>query len=270
MASVVAGRNATDIGAMRRRSFLVGWSLRLASAAFLLGMWASLANLLNARVLPGPLKVLDAITAELADGTLLFHIGMTLMRVSGAFALAMLLGTAIGYAMGRNRILDRALDLWLVVLLNLPALVVIIMAYIWFGMTEAAAIGAAALNKLPNTIVTIREGARALDPQLDEMATSFRFSALKRMKDVVVPQLVPYIAAAARSGLSLVWKIVLMVELLGRSNGVGFQLHFYFQLFQVDYILAYSLSFVAVMLLIELLVTQPLERRANHWRGNNG
>ena len=70
-------------------------------------------------------------------------------------------GAAIGYAMGRHRTLNRLLDPWLVVLLNLPALVVIVLAYIWAGLTEVAAIGAVALNKLPNAVVTLREGARA-------------------------------------------------------------------------------------------------------------
>ena len=59
--------------------------------------------------------------------------------------------------------------------LNLPALV-IILAYVWFGLNEAAAIGAVALNKIPNVVVTVREGARALDPGLDEMARAYRLS----------------------------------------------------------------------------------------------
>ena len=66
--------------------------------------------------------------------------------------------------MGQSPALNRVLDPWLIVLLNLPALVVIILAYVWFGLNEAAAIGAVALNKIPNTIVTLREGARSLDP----------------------------------------------------------------------------------------------------------
>ena len=130
----------------------------------------------------------------------------------------MSLGAAIGYVMGRRRLVDRLLDPWLVVLLNLPALVVIVLAYVWAGLTEAAAIGAVALNKLPNAIVVMREGARALDPQLEEMAQVFRFSRAARLRHLVLPQLAPYFAAATRSGLSLVWKIVLVVELLGRSE----------------------------------------------------
>jgi len=81
-----------------------------------------------------------------------------------------------------------------------------------------------------------------------------------------MPQVAPYFAAAARSGLSLVWKIVLVVELLGRPNGVGFEMGIAFQLFDVTRIIAYALVFVAVMLTIETVVVQPLERRASRWR----
>ena len=82
----------------------------------------------------------------------------------------------------------------------------------------------------------------------------------------MLPQLQPYLAAAARSGLALIWKIVLVVELLGRSNGVGFQLGVYFQLFDVAGILAYALSFIAIVQLIEWGILQPLERRVGRWR----
>jgi NitT/TauT family transport system permease protein len=59
---------------------------------------------------------------------------------------------------------------------------------------------------------------------------------------------------------------VLVVELLGRSNGVGFQIHLYFQTFDVRAILAYTLVFVAVMISIEFALVQPLEKRALRWR----
>ena len=57
---------------------------------------------------------------------------------------------------------DRIADPWVIAMLNLPALVIIVLAYIWGGLTETAAISAVALNKLPNATVTMREGARAL------------------------------------------------------------------------------------------------------------
>ncbi|CAJ0878164.1 hypothetical protein AMST5_02944 [freshwater sediment metagenome] len=240
--------------------------IRLASLAALILFWQIGAWVSDPRRLPGPLAVFDAILKEAQSGALFSNLAVTLARVLASFLLAMSLGAAIGYVMGRRRLVDRLLDPWLVVLLNLPALVVIVLAYVWAGLTEAAAIGAVALNKLPNAIVVIREGARALDPQLEEMAQAFRFSRAARLRHLVAPQLAPYFAAATRSGLSLVWKIVLVVELLGRPNGVGFEINMAFQLFDMKLLLAYALPFVALMLGVETLLVQPLERYVARWR----
>jgi NitT/TauT family transport system permease protein len=76
----------------------------------------------------------------------------------------------------------------------------------------------------------------------------------------------PYLAGAARAGLSVTWKIVLIVELIGRPNGVGFELNLFFQTFEVAGIIAYGLVFSLVMLAVETLLLQRLERRANAWR----
>jgi NitT/TauT family transport system permease protein len=240
--------------------------LKLASLALILAAWLAGSYLLGPRLLPGPETVGAAIVEQTRTGALPFNLAVTLARVAAAFVIAMSLGAALGYVMGRSGTVDRLGDPMLVLLLNMPALVVIILAYIWFGLTEAAAIGAVAVNKLPNTAVTVREGARALDPGLFEVARAYRFGRFKTLRHVVIPQLAPYLAASARSGLSLVWKIVLVVELLGRPNGVGFELGTYFQLFDVRMILAYALAFVAVMLAVETLLVQPVERRANRWR----
>jgi NitT/TauT family transport system permease protein len=240
--------------------------LRLLSLALFIGLWIIGSHLAGGLMLPGPAAVLGSIFAEARSGTLFVALGATLIRVVLAFGLAMVAGTALGLLMGRAPWADAVGDPWLVVVLNLPALVIIVLAYVWGGLTETAAIAAVAINKLPNTIVTVREGARALDPTLDEMARVFAMSRHVVFRDVILPQLNPYLAAAARSGLSLVWKIVLVAELLGRPNGVGFEIGIAFQLFDVARILAYALVFVAVMLLIETALVQPLERRASRWR----
>lgn len=240
--------------------------MRLASFLLLLLVWEVASRLASSRALPDPFAVLSIVVAEARSGALPFHLGATLARVAAAFGLAMALGTAVGLIMGRRKTVDRLLDPWIIVLLNLPALVVIVLAYIWVGLTEVTAIGAVALNKLPNTVVTIREGARALDASLDEMAQVFAIPLRTRLRHIVLPQLAPYLAAATRSGLSLVWKIVLVVELLGRSNGNGFEIGIAFQLFDVTRLLAYALPFVGVMLAIETFVVQPIERRVARWR----
>ena len=239
---------------------------RILSLAALLAIWAVAAALAQSRLLPGPLTIGMTILADLRSGELPFQMSCTLARVTGSFAIAMLLGSIAGYAMGRSRAVDRYADSWLVVLINMPALVTIIFAYIWIGLNETAAILAVAANKLPNVIVVMREGARALDPELDEMAKAFKFSWITRIRHVVIPQLAPYLAASSRSGLSIVWKIVLVVELIGRPNGVGFVLGSAFSLFDMAKILSYAISFIALMLVIESLLVQPLERRAIRWR----
>jgi NitT/TauT family transport system permease protein len=232
-------------------------ALRLISLLLLIAAWSVGSHFAGARLLPEPQAVALAILAEARSGALAFNLAVTLARVAASFLIAMALGTVAGLLMGRHRSLDRLGDPWLVVLLNLPALVIIVLAYIWAGLTETAAIAAVALNKLPVATVTVREGARSLDAGLDDMAQVFRMGPWVRLRHVVLPQLAPYLAAAARSGLSLVWKIVLIVELLGRPNGVGFEIGIAFQLFDVTRILAYALAFVAVMLVIETFLVQP-------------
>jgi NitT/TauT family transport system permease protein len=239
---------------------------RLISLALLIAAWYAGSRIAGARLLPDPQAVLLAMVDEARSGALALNLGATLARVAAAFVIAMALGSVIGLLMGRSRVADRLGDPWLIVLLNLPALVIIVLAYVWAGLTETAAIAAVALNKLPIATVTVREGARSLDRALDDMAQVFRMPALTRMRHVVLPQLAPYLAAAARSGLSLVWKIVLIVELLGRPNGVGFEIGVAFQLFDVTRILAYALAFIAVMLAVEAFLVQPLERHVARWR----
>lgn len=186
---------------------------------------------------------------------------MTLLRVIAAFSISMVIGTALGMALGTWPRFNRWADPWVVVFLNLPALVVIVLCYLWIGLNDVAAITAVAINKIAMVSVTVREGMFVLDRGIAEMAQVYRLGRWTRFRHILLPQLAPFLAASVRNGLAVIWKIVLVVEFLGRSNGVGFQIHLYFQLFDVANVLAYSLSFVAVMLAIEYLIVKPFERR---------
>ncbi|MFL5285906.1 MAG: ABC transporter permease subunit [Rhodopila sp.] len=107
-----------------------------------------------------------------------------------------------------------------------------------------------------------------MDPALEAMAAVYRLSRWRRIRRIELPQLMPFVAAAARSGLATTWKIVLVVELLARLNGVRFMLNLYFQNFDVAGILAYGLSFAAIMLVMKTAVLRPWELRANAWRAD--
>jgi NitT/TauT family transport system permease protein len=239
---------------------------RFLSLAVVLVVWTVVAAAAHSPLLPGPLAVAEAMLRDTRSLALPYHLACTLLRVLAAFLIAFSLGIAAGFAMGKSGILDRIGDPWLVILLNLPALVTIILAYIWIGLNETAAIAAVALNKFPNVVVLTREGTRALSAELEDVADVFCLSWPARIRHVVLPQLAPYLAAAFRTGISIIWKIVLVVELIGRPNGVGFVLGSAFSLFDMVTIFTYSIAFIAIMLVIESLIVQPLERNANRWR----
>ena len=239
---------------------------RAISLLLLLAVWEAAARLIQSRLFPGAAAVLDTLFYELVDGELLHHLAATLLRVAIAFAAAMLAGTVIGIAMGLVRSVDTLFDSWIVLFLNLPALVIAVLLYVWLGLTDAAAITAVALSKLPTVVVTLREGTRALDRDLAGMARSFRLGAWRTLRHVILPQLSPYFLVAARSGLALIWKIVLVVELLGRPDGIGYEIQVFFQLFDIRRLIAYALAFVAVVLAIEWCVLLPLERSLLRWR----
>jgi NitT/TauT family transport system permease protein len=228
--------------------------------------WQVLAEVLQNRYLPTPVEVWDVILREAHNGDLWKHTSATLVRVAIAFVFSMFIGTAIGLALGKYKTADKFFDAWLTLFLNLPALVTITLCYIWFGLTDTAAIIAVALNKIPNVAVNMREGARSLSKDLAEMAAMYKFGNWKTLRHVTLPQLAPFFAAAARSGLSLVWKIVLVVEAFGRSNGVGYRLAIAFQEFDVGTILAYALAFILIVQIIEFAVLQPLQARVSAWR----
>ncbi len=240
--------------------------VRILPVLLALCAWQLLALQLQSKTLPPPSAVLSILWQELYGGDLLFHLGMTLVRVAISFGAAMLLGVALGILMGHSNTWDRLLDALLILALNIPALVTIILCYIWFGLSEAAAVIAVTVNKIPMVAISLREGARAVDKKLLQVAQVYGLSRRDTFFKVYLPQLTPYLFGSARNGLSIIWKIVLVVELLGRSNGVGFQIGSFFHFFDITGILAYTLAFSLVIFGVEALLLRPLETHLNRWR----
>lgn len=138
--------------------------------------WAVLALVkADPQILPGPVEVLRLNTPEAASGELWHHMAATLRRVALAFVIAMVAGAALGLLLGRMPNLARWVDPWVTVFLNLPALVVIVLCYLWTGLNETAAIAAVSLNKTAMVVVAVSEDVRAFDPAVDDMARVYRF-----------------------------------------------------------------------------------------------
>ena len=240
--------------------------LRIASISIFFLIWELSSRFLEVDLLPGPQSVFQKIIEELESNELLFHTFITLKRVFISFIIAMFIGSFFGIFMGRKEKLNIFLDDWLVLGLNVPALVIIILSYVWFGLNEVAAILAVSLNKIPMVAVIMREGARSLEKDYIDVGKFYRISQKKFFMKILLPQLYPYILSSARSGLSLIWKVVLVVELLGRSDGVGFKLYGFFQFFDIAGILAYTLVFVLLIIFVEFLIVRPFEKRISIWK----
>jgi NitT/TauT family transport system permease protein len=236
------------------------------STLLLLLAWQVLAMVFPGRLFPTPVEVAIQLWKLTFFGKLVPDMGKTLTRAAISFTVAMAIGITVGILFGRVRAADRLFSSWVIVGLNLPAVVIAIVLYIWLGLTETALILAVIINKVPLVITTIREGVRSFNHDYDEVGQAFRMPLVRRLRLIFVPQLMPYVLAAARTGLALIWKIVLVFEVIGSDGGVGFRINTMFQFFDITGILAYTTAFILVVLVFEYWIMRPLEHSVLRWR----
>ena len=243
-------------------------SLFFRSTSFLaiIVIWIILSYFIEHRLFPSPKNIIIDIWYHLFEGELVSDTLATFRRALISFCIAMLLGSIIGYSLARFKVLDYFFDSWVIIGLNIPAIVLVILFYIWLGLTETALIAAVVLNKIPIVIVNIREGTRSMEKSYFQIGKVYQLNNFLIWTKLILPQLYPYLMTSARTGLSLIWKIVLVFELLGRGNGIGFQIQVFFQFFDISSLLAYSIFFMTIILLIENFIMIPIEKKATHWR----
>ena len=262
--AAVAARTARRLKSKRQEGGLTT-ALRFVSYGSLLLLWI-IGSRTMGEVLPGPLEVLGFVGREIENGRLAFHVWITTRRVLIAFAIALTAGVALGALMGRSKRADDLLQGWLIVTLTVPRILLFVVAYLTAGLNDRALIVALVITVLPTIVVTIREGTRALDGGLIEMARAFRRTRVQVWKSVILPQLMPFVVGTARGALALSWKMVVLGELLGRTSGVGYQISFYFQFFNMRGILAYGVTMMVLLAFIDLVLMGWLQRRAFRWR----
>jgi NitT/TauT family transport system permease protein len=266
-----AGATASAAGkARRRRRRLQGRAasigLPVLSLVLLVVAWEIASLVVGSRDVPSPSQTISAFK-DLADrGLILPNLADTMIRVVGGFLLALIVGVAVGTVMGLYRRAEQLMELGVMVALTIPSLCYIIVSLMWLGLTEKAVIVAIGLSTFPVIAVNVWSGVKAIDGRLIEMARTFGVSRRERTMRVVMPQVLPFVMAAARYGFGVVWKVAIFVELIGRSTGVGYQLNYAFQVFDMPAVFAWTLLFTIVMICIELFVFKPIERRLFRWR----
>jgi len=241
-------------------------SIRAASLVVLVIVWQLASIAVSAKYVPGPLPTFAALWDNAQSGALMKHFTVTMARMLLSFAIAMLVGMAIGTVMGLYRRAEQSLDLVVMVGLTIPGLCYIIVSFMWLGLNDRAAVLAIAWTTFPAIAINIWQGVKAIDQRLIDMARVFGASNWRRTARVVVPQVLPYLMAASRFGLGIIWKVTVLVELLGRSDGIGYMLNYSFQMFNMADVFAWTLFFTLVMLVIELAILKPIERRLFLWR----
>jgi NitT/TauT family transport system permease protein len=215
---------------------------------------------------PGPGVLGERMLAIYGNPTSYAVVGQTLARIFMGFAIAMLTGTAAGLSMGRNHTAEIFFDSWIMVLLTFPAVCWAFLSVLWFGFSDIAPVLTITLIVFPFVVMNIWEGSKAVEKDLLEMGRVYKADRRLMLQKVIIPQLMPYIFSSLRIALSLSWKIALVAEAFGVGGGVGQKLIYWFQNTRVDMMLAWGVSFMIVMVLIDILGFRWWARRSFAWR----
>lgn len=211
-----------------------------------------------------------AIAGELADiaisGFAVTEIANTFLRMSLGFLLALAVALPIGILTAVSRFAERFFEPGIILGLTVPGLVWALLCVIWFGVSLASPVIAVALGVLPALVISVNQGVRSLAHELVEMQKVFRLPTGVVLRRIWLPVLYSFIVSGCRVGFSIAWKVIVLVEIFGMSDGVGYQLNAQFSTQNVEGVIAWTLSFWAAMLLVEHGFFQPLERHANRWK----
>jgi len=251
----------TAAGSRRRRylAVMVGW------VAFLLVWWAAAALIGSEARLPSPPRVLEEIRVILS-GDFWTQFWASIVRVFAGFIAAVVIGTPLGFMMGRSRYWGNFLQGPVVVAGSIPGLTYAVMAFVIFGISFWGPVFAVGLISMPYVAINVAEGVRGVDRGLINMSKAYHRSEQQIFKHVVVPSVMPFVFAGVRLSFSLAWKVGTLTEVFGSSQGIGFQIRRNYQLFNMPAVIAWVLLFCAFMLLFERLVLVRLERRLFRWR----
>lgn len=239
---------------------LLGW-------AGFLGVWKLASEyLLNPFILPGPVKVGEAMWDLLVTGEVFQHFQWSLGKTFTGFGFAIAIGMPIGFAMGRTRYFRAFFHDPVMVLGSVPGITYAVLALVIFGISLEGPVLAVALIAMPYIAINVAAGLDGIDRNLITMSRAFGRSRSHVLRHVLVPSVAPFVFAGVRLSFAIAWKVEALTEVFGSSNGIGFMIRRSYQLFSITHVLAWMLFFVVFMLLMERLVLLRIERHLFRWR----
>ncbi len=239
---------------------------RLSLLAVFLLLWWLAALRVPAFILPGPGKTWNALLELISTGTFAEDLGITLYRVVAGFVLAALVGTPLGILLGANRRLGNFCEPVLSVVNTVSAAIWAIFALIWFGISNGTTIFVVFMEAMPLILTNVWQGAQSVNAEYVELARSFQMSRGKVMSKIYLPTVLPYFFSGARLAFGFGWRVSLVAETIGSSNGVGYRLRQAADLVQTDQVFAWTLTMVVLMVVLEYGILKPLENHLFRWK----
>jgi sulfonate transport system permease protein len=219
---------------------------------------------LSSRILPEPVAVVRAFWALALSGELVTHVGVSLGRAIYGFVIGGGLGLLLGLLTGTFRSAETLLDTSLQMVRNIPALALIPLVILWFGIEESAKLFLVAIGVFFPVYLNTFHGIRSVDKGLIEMARSYGLSGWPLYRDVILPGALPSILVGVRFSLGLVWVLLIVAETLSAQAGIGYMTMNAREFLQTDVVLVGILLYALLGKLADIL-SRTMERRWLRW-----
>ncbi|NML30411.1 ABC transporter permease [Paraburkholderia antibiotica] len=181
------------------------------------------ASLLPMHLVPAPSAIAQTLW-DLGAARLARHVGASVMRVCGGFAIGAALALLIGAAMGLSRRVDALLDPAFQALRAIPSLAWVPILLLWMGIDEAPKITLIAIGAFFPVQVSVVAGIRGVDRKLIEFGRLNRLGQRALFTRILLPASMPQIFTGLRTGLSLAWMFMVAAELIAATRGLGYLL----------------------------------------------
>ena len=169
-----------------------------------------------------PLDVLIALERGVSQGALGKHLGVSALRALAGLVIGAGVGLVLGLASGISRKLQLVLDGPLQMLRAVPALALVPLVILWFGLGETAKVFIVAITVLFPVYLNTFHGVRSVDPQLIEMAHVYNLRGFALYREVILPGALPSILVGLRFALGLAWLVLIVAEHIGAEEGLGY------------------------------------------------
>jgi len=246
-------------GASRR---LLPWLVPLA----LVALWQASSQLgwLSSRVLPAPVDVVRAAWALAASGELWTHVQVSAGRALTGLAIGGGLGLLLGLLTGSVRVAETLLDTSIQMVRNIPALALIPLVILWFGIDEAAKLFLIAVSVFFPIYLNTFHGIRGVDPGLIEMGRTYGLSRWQLYCQIILPGALSSILVGLRFSLGLMWVILIVAETISAQAGIGYLTMNAREFLQTDIVLVGILLYALLGKLADLFA-KALERWWLRW-----